>query len=886
MTDTKSAKRHFVPSLGTRVFLVTSLLTALAVGVAVAVTSVLIRGIATNAARRSLESSASAQQSFQNLRYEQLKLMCKLFTADPHLDAYLAEAARDRDVRSILDLLTTRRSDLAFDFAIVLDTSGKVVARTDIPSASGQDLSQRPLIREAIRDLKEANGVWREGNRLYYAVAVPIAKGFDLIGFMAAGFGINELSAKEVSAVSGSDVAFVANDVAGPVVAASTLPAGLQQSLGAALAGRELGLSRALRAGQPMRETELSLDGEPWLALSSPLRDGSGKPVGGTVALASLGASLAAYRRIEQVLLLSGLAAVLFAPLLSFAFTRRTLGPVRRLVAATEAARQGNYDQRIAADRPDEVGKLARAFDELLSDLREKRDMETFVTELSRNLPEPAPMRTLLGAAQLRQVLLMGIELRGYARQALEADPQKTLDQLGAAMVYVESTVGAAGGEIQALVGHRVLVRFDRNRRSLAPLAAAAKILQLYAAWRDGIEAPAIAIAGGQVVAGPVTWGEQSELGLVGQPVQQLESLLREATSGDIVLSRDVYEELKEQFQRAGYLLAPRRGLVTPQPLYVLDPEIASRLANLEPTPGGEARLAHDGTSGGEIDQSAVLTLSGIPHGAIMGHRFQVLSVLGSGGMGVVYKARDRELDDLVALKMLRRDLWGDRGQLDRLKSELKLARKITHPNVVRTYDFGEIDGVPYISMEYVRGVTLRYMLDQSHRLPYSAGLRLAKQICAGLGAAHAVGVIHRDIKPANLILEPTGNAKLMDFGIARPVTRIDDDGQTRAGFIVGTPQYLAPEQLQGAEADTRADIYSVGLVLYEIFTGHLPFPAPTAMEVMIKQLKDEPPPLSSHWPEVPPGLEAAILRSLRKNPDERFRSVQDLQHELEGLSA
>ena len=177
--------------------------------------------------------------------------------------------------------------------------------------------------------------------------------------------------------------------------------------------------------------------------------------------------------------------------------------------------------------------------------------------------------------------------------------------------------------------------------------------------------------------------------------------------------------------------------------------------------------------------------------------------MLGAGGMGIVYKARDRELDDLVALKMLKRDLWGDRTQLDRLKSELKLARKITHPNVLRTYDFGEMDGIPFISMEFVRGVTLRYMLDQTRRLPYSAGLRLAKQLCAGLAAAHAVGVLHRDIKPENLILEPTGNAKLMDFGIARPIDRMTP-GQTQAGFIVGTPQYLAPEILKGQEADFR----------------------------------------------------------------------------------
>jgi serine/threonine-protein kinase len=187
--------------------------------------------------------------------------------------------------------------------------------------------------------------------------------------------------------------------------------------------------------------------------------------------------------------------------------------------------------------------------------------------------------------------------------------------------------------------------------------------------------------------------------------------------------------------------------------------------------------------------------------------------------------------------------------------------------------------------MEYVRGVTLRYMLDQTDRLPFSAGLRLSKQLCAGLGAAHAVGVIHRDIKPENLILEPTGNAKLMDFGIARPVHRVEP-GQTQAGFIVGTPQYLSPEQLQGKEADTRADIYSCGVVFYEIFTGVLPFTGATAVDVIVKHVREEPKAPSSHWREIPPPLEGIILRCLKKNPDERYRSVEDLLHDLEGLSA
>ncbi|HEY2737255.1 MAG TPA: protein kinase, partial [Thermoanaerobaculia bacterium] len=584
-------------------------------------------------------------------------------------------------------------------------------------------------------------------------------------------------------------------------------------------------------------------------------------------------------------LLAAGLISALLGGAAAFLIARRTLAPVGRLVAATEAARQGEYDQKIGSDRNDEVGKLARAFDVLLGDLREKRDMETYVTELSRNLPEPQQGRTVVGGPQSRDVLLMGIELRRYAQASGETTPQVILERLALDLKQVTGAIQAQRGQIEGIAGHRVLTRFEGDGRGRRALSAAAKVLGAGAENDPAAteDAPAIGLVAGKAVTGPVAYGDHLDRALVGPPVQQLDSLLREATAGEMLLSREVHDELRDAFAQVGYHLAERRGVLSPQPLYVVSARIAAHVTGLRGL--GLATEPGRGDTVTPAGASGVPTLSGISPGALMGHRFEILSVLGAGGMGVVYKARDRELDDLVALKMLKRELWGDQSQLDRLKSELKLARRITHPNVLRTHDFGEVDGIPYISMEYVRGVTLRYLLDQSGRLPYSAGLRLAKQLCAGLGAAHAVGVMHRDIKPENLILQPTGNAKLMDFGIARPVRRMEA-GQTEAGMIVGTPLYLSPEQLQGGEIDTRADIYSTGVVLYEMFTGVLPFDAPSAVEIMIKHLREPPPPPHLHWPEIPPRLDAMILRCLAKDPDARYRSVEELARDLEGLSA
>jgi serine/threonine-protein kinase len=863
-------------SLAARIILITAGLIALAVGVAVLITAVLSQGIARDAVGEDLERSAAVQATFERQRYERLQGISAQFLTDPYLTAYLSQAVEQRQTTSIFDKLNEAQVELGFDFGMLLDPDGVVIVRTDRPDAGGEDLSQQPLIAKALTDF-EAAGVWREGDRLFYAVAVPVVQQpITLLGYLVTGYRVTEAAAKELEEVSRTDVAFVADGANGPRVAVTTLPRNLAEALERALRQQPDALPQGER--QRSRAESLELDGEPWVAQVSPLRDAAGRPVGWTLALASLDRALAPFRRIELALLWAGLASVLLGFLLAWFFSRRALRPMARLATAAEAARQGQYDQKIAAERGDEVGRLARAFNDLMADLREKRDMEEYVTELSRSLPEPAQQaRSFVEPSEERSVLLMAVELRRYAGAKADSDPRRPLERLAQDLRRLANAAAARHGRLEATAGHRALLSFEGPGRAFSALATAGEVLD-----GDGEESnTVVALAAGKVISGPVLWGEQPERGLVGLPVQQLESLLREASPGDLVLSRDVYQELHEPLEAAGYKLAERRGLISSQPLYVLNGPVAARVAGIEtPAPVDARALVAAGEAG-----DAHATLSGIAPGSLLGQRFEILSVLGAGGMGIVYKARDREPDDLVALKMLKRETWGDKGQLERLKSEIKLARKITHPNVLRTYDFGEIDGIPYISMEYVRGVTLRYLLDETQRLPYSAGLRLAKQLCAGLAAAHAVGVLHRDIKPENLILEPTGNAKLMDFGIARPVRRLTP-GQTQAGWVVGTPQYLAPEQLQGQDSDTRADIYSCGIVLYEIFTGRLPFAAATPMEVAVQHLKDEPPAPRTHWPEIPARLEAAILRCLNKDPAERYPSVADLLRDLEGLSA
>lgn len=264
-----------------------------------------------------------------------------------------------------------------------------------------------------------------------------------------------------------------------------------------------------------------------------------------------------------------------------------------------------------------------------------------------------------------------------------------------------------------------------------------------------------------------------------------------------------------------------------------------------------------------------------------LGRRYRLLSEVGSGAMGVVYRAEDRDLDEVVAIKMLKSESVTEE-RLEQLKGELKLARRITHPNVLRTYDFGMAEDAPFISMEYVDGLTLRELLSRRGRLPYGAALRIARQLCAGLDAVHEVGVLHRDIKPGNIILEPRGNAKLMDFGIAKH-NRASLDPQ-EYDMVTGTPEYLSPEQLSGKPPSVRSDIYALGVVFEELFTGGMPFKGTNSMQAAAARLDQDPIPPSHHWPSIPPELDAIILRCLARDPDARYEDAESLYEDLAGL--
>jgi serine/threonine-protein kinase len=265
--------------------------------------------------------------------------------------------------------------------------------------------------------------------------------------------------------------------------------------------------------------------------------------------------------------------------------------------------------------------------------------------------------------------------------------------------------------------------------------------------------------------------------------------------------------------------------------------------------------------------------------------RYDVLEMLGSGGMGVVYRAFDREVGEVVAIKALRPDLGDiDATLLERFKQELRLARRITHRNVVRTYDLGEVEGTYYITMELVRGTTVAALIREAGRLDVPATLTIGKQVCRALEVAHEEGVIHRDVKPQNLLVDQSGFLKVMDFGIARLAEHQSEPGRalTAAGVVVGTPQYMAPEQLFGEPVDGRSDLYATGAVLFECATGRPVFEAPSLVALLARHLDDTPPDPRQLNGEIPESLAAVILRALARKPQDRWPTASHFLHALE----
>ncbi|MGB7296996.1 MAG: protein kinase [Candidatus Aminicenantales bacterium] len=269
--------------------------------------------------------------------------------------------------------------------------------------------------------------------------------------------------------------------------------------------------------------------------------------------------------------------------------------------------------------------------------------------------------------------------------------------------------------------------------------------------------------------------------------------------------------------------------------------------------------------------------------GSTFAGRYQIIEELGKGGMGRVYKVFDTDIKEKVALKLLKPEIASDKETIERFSNELKYARKISHRNVCRMYDLAKAEGTHFITMEYVQGEDLKSLIRMSKRLEVGTAVSIAKQICQGLAEAHRSGVVHRDLKPSNIMIDREGDAKIMDFGIARSLR---GKGITGAGMMIGTPEFMSPEQVEGKDIDQRSDIYSLGIILYEMATGRVPFEGDTALSIALKHKTEIPKDPREFNPQIPEELSRLILKCMEKEKERRYQRVDEILAALAAIES
>jgi len=305
-----------------------------------------------------------------------------------------------------------------------------------------------------------------------------------------------------------------------------------------------------------------------------------------------------------------------------------------------------------------------------------------------------------------------------------------------------------------------------------------------------------------------------------------------------------------------------------------VDLELNARMNRMLAAQSAVAQLpAHNPTP---KPQGSVLAMALSP-GQKIAERYTIERELGRGGMGAVYLAADGKLSERVALKIINAG-FGDPAAIDRFRREVSAARKVTHPNVIRIHDLVEDGGMVLLSMEYVDGMTLAEYLGRVGAMRVDEGKHIVGQICDGVAAAHAAGIVHRDLKPSNVLLDHEKRAKVIDFGLAKATFMA---GMTATGLIVGTPEYMAPEQVKGLPQDARTDVYALGALAYHVFAGRPPFAGETPIAIGFAHVSEPPRPPRELRSEVPESIEKAILQALEKDPGKRFLDAADFKRAL-----
>jgi serine/threonine-protein kinase len=825
--------------------------------------------LAQDSLRVALNSTRELYENLEADRLEKLKLINSVIVESPYFKAAVAEM----DAATTLDSARAMVERVGSDFMIVTDVSGKVVARTDLPALTGVDLSGTPLVGKAIAG-ESFGGVFREEDRLYHAVSVPFGVGDEILGAVVTGYQIDDELAADIKRFADCEVVFFAKTESG------------YHEAGTTFAESTAALRDWLQAASMPAESEdvrLPLKGETFQAIFAPLTSANNEAVGLFAALRSRDRELAGFRSFQRSVLLVGLLGVAVAVGASHFLASGIARPLRKLVTVTDRIREGDYSSDVDAPAGGEIGALASAFRSLLGELREKQVMEKFLSKSAAEMIQKTDTGEV-ASGERRPVTVLFSDLKAHAafKEGTE-DPQDVLRKVNHSLSRQAELVERYGGQVDKFVGDRMMAIFKGEDRVWPAIRCAIAIQHLLDSEAgESALVPGIGLSTGEAVFGAVGSSNRLDYSLLGRAVHVAGRLADEALPGDVLLSQEAYASVQDRASAEALPPLKLQGIDEAIPVYSLSTGTIrqQQIASARTSSGTSAQTLVDGAS-----EKAIFTLSSLEPGTVLGKRYEIRRVLGSGGMGMVFQAHDRDLDEPVALKILRPEIASmDPQILERFKTEIRVARRIAHRNVVRTYDFGDANGIKFISMEFIQGMTLKQLFRSKGALPLGVGLQIAKQAAAGLVAAHDMGVVHRDVKPHNIMLTPQSDVKIMDFGIVRDTTRAGE--MTQTGTIMGTPDYMSPEQAMGkGDLDHRSDVYSFGVVLYEMFTGSVPFRGETPIAIAMKHIQEEPKAPRDVNPQIPAELEAVIQRAMKKSPEARYPRMADLLADLYRLS-
>lgn len=901
---TRSMKRRGTRfPLVLKIFFATALLVAAVVLSAIIVTYQRADQIAQSTARESITSAANLFRTLERDRLARLALGAESLANESTFVSYIqgafapqiedgpvappADAPEDAtsaetpiavaapDLLSIYDQLTGRREILRSDLLLVTDDEGVLLGRSDRPPDAGrrEDLyNSIPQLKAMIDSgAREAvSGVVVLGRDLFHAAIAPMQIGAGGVtqGYILNAYKIDEEFANSIAGATRSSVAFLPK-------AAGESPRSLDAPNAAAIR-RMADVQKAIESGKPLTARATQIDRGRYVLAGEPLTSG-GQPVGAAIFARDLDQVLAPYRAIQRTLMFAGIAGLLLSVPLSWILAKRLTKPIETLAEAAEKIADGDYSVQTEMDRNDEVGVLSRSFMQMVSALRDKAELEALYADLSRNTP---PSATQLAPARKEEGTILVTDLRGIPPDVGDGEAASVVALVSRAMQIQEGEVRRQEGEVREIIGHRLVCVFSGDRSVTHAIRAARAIREELAAQLPA-QAPlslGAGIATGVILSGGVALSTARGVTIVGNAPLLALLFAWEAPTGSVFISAESAQGLGSEILagttreevRLRWLAAPLTAFSLP--LQSLTTSVMKSVGATEAGAAATMRIGEQQTPGAPVD---------LEPGTIFAGRYRIEQLLGRGGMGVVYRAHDDQLGETVAIKTLPGDaMQRSTEELERFKREIRIARKITHRNVLRTFDYGEAEGAYFISMEYVRGFTMADLLEkpQSSRV----WLSIIRQISRGLEAAHAEGIIHRDIKPQNVLVDQRGEVKLMDFGIARMSEGAE--AMTAAGLIIGTPHYMSPEQVRGEQLDPRSDVYAMGVLMYEVFCGRRPFESSSLTGVLGAHLTESPRPPLELRADLGADLNQIILKCLEKDRKKRYAHAGELLEALDRL--